>query len=229
MPKKTNKKILRIGLLGGTFNPIHLGHLRAAEEIWEKFKLTMVVFIPAKTPPHKQSPEVISASHRLAMVKCAVKGNPHFTVSDLELKRKGKSYSVDTIHHFRKIYKPENQLFFIIGEDAFQEITLWKDYKTIFSLCDWIVMHRSGLAKKDINEIISGELKGCFLESEGDILLHPSNHRVYFTDITHLDISSSLIRERIKKGESIRYLLPEEVERYIKAHQLYKELRKERL
>jgi nicotinate-nucleotide adenylyltransferase len=217
-----SKKEIRIGLLGGTFNPIHIGHLRAAEEIREKFQLDKVIFVPSKIPPHKISPEVISPLHRISMVKRAIKANPFFSVSDIELRRKGTSYSIQTIRYFRRRYGQDVQLFFILGEDAFREITIWKDYKKIFTLCDWIVMKRPGYPLKTIKEIIPVELKQFFCyQFSGNILIHRSNHRLYFTEITLLDISSSLIRERIKGGKSIRYLLPNGVEEYIEKNRLY--------
>jgi nicotinate-nucleotide adenylyltransferase len=219
-----HKKEVRVGLLGGTFNPIHTGHLRAAEEIQEKFQLNKLIFIPAKIPPHKVSSEVISALHRLAMVKRAVGGNPHFSVSALELERRGTSYTIQTIRYFRRHYGKDAQLFFILGEDAFREITIWKDYTTIFSLCDWIVMRRPGHPHKMIEEIIPVELKRYFCyDSISNTLIHHSHHRVYFAGITLLDISSSIIRARVKRGESARYLLPDTVGDYIEKNRLYHE------
>jgi nicotinate-nucleotide adenylyltransferase len=215
---------IRIGLLGGTFNPIHTGHLRAAEEIVEQFQLKKIIFIPARIPPHKVATKVIPAVHRLTMVKLAIQENRHFSVSDLELKRKGKSYTIQTITSFRKQYGGDAHLFFILGEDAFRDIKIWKDYRTIFSLCDWIVMKRPGDLKKTPEEIIPVDLKRDFCyESKEKILIHRSNHRIYFAEITLLDISSSKIRERIRKGESIRYLLPERVKDYIEKNRLYRD------
>jgi nicotinate-nucleotide adenylyltransferase len=215
---------VRIGLLGGTFNPIHTGHLRAAEEICERFHLNNVIFIPAKLPPHKVSTEVIPAAHRFTMVKLAIQGNPHFSASDLELKRRGRSYTIQTVSYFRARYGGDTNLFFILGEDAFREIKIWKDYKTIFSLCDFIVMERPGQPLKLSKEIIPVDIKRDFCyESGSRILVHRSNHRVYFAGITLFDISSSKIRERIKRGESVRYLLPDRVEEYIEKNRLYHE------
>jgi nicotinate-nucleotide adenylyltransferase len=216
------RKEVRIGLLGGTFNPIHTGHLRAAEEIHEQFKLTKVIFIPAKLPPHKATTEVIPAAHRFAMVRLAIKGNPRFSVSDLELKRRGTSYSIETIRYFHRHYGDDARLFFILGEDAFREITIWKDYPSLFALCDWIVMKRPGQSQKTLKKIIPVELKQDFCyELEENTLVHCSDHRVYFAEITLLDISSSKIRARIKRVESIRYLIPDGVEDYIQKNRLY--------
>lgn len=218
------KKEIRIGLLGGTFNPIHLGHLRAAEEIREAFHLDKVIFIPAKLPPHKVSTEVISAVHRLKMVRLAIQGNSHFSVSDLELKRRGKSYTIQTISYFRRQYGEDAFLFFILGIDAFREIKIWKDYKSIFPLCDFIVMDRPGRSQNEFKEIIPVDLKRDFCyESRGKIMIHRSNRRIYFAGITLLDISSSKIRERIKRGESVRYLLPRKVKDYIEKNKFYHE------
>ena len=123
---------MRVGLFGGTFNPVHWGHLRAAEEIRVMFDLTQVIFIPTNIPPHKGSEEVIPAHHRLRMLDLAVEGNPYFFTSDVELKRPGKSYSIETISHFKHTFGEGLALFFILGIDAFLEITSWKNYQELF-------------------------------------------------------------------------------------------------
>ncbi len=214
--------MVKIGLFGGTFNPIHWGHLRSAEEIREIFELRYIIFIPASIPPHKTEEGIIPFDHRLEMVKLAIKENPYFSVSDVERKRPGKSYSVETIDHFKKEYKKMSP-FFILGMDAFQEIASWKDYQRLFSLCNLVVINRPGHQKKLPSEILPLEIAKDFCyDTKGNRFLHPSQCAIYFQEVSLLDISSRVIRKRIKENKSIKYLLPEEVEGYIRLNRLYK-------
>jgi nicotinate-nucleotide adenylyltransferase len=214
---------VRIGILGGTFNPIHLGHLRAAEEIREQFTLKRIIFIAAAVPPHKEVDGGIPGEHRTEMVRLAISGNPHFAVSDIELKRPGKSYSIGTIQFFKREYGSDLNLFFILGMDAFLEIGTWKSFQELFSLCHFIVMTRPGFDKPFSTTILPPEVADAFAYDEGEKrLIHRDGYSVYFRGVTFLDISSTKIREEISKGRSVRYLLPREVERYIKRHHFYK-------
>jgi nicotinate-nucleotide adenylyltransferase len=209
----------RVGLFGGTFNPIHLGHLRGAEEIREAFSLQEVIFIPAALPPHKVTDKIIEAHHRLEMVKLAVQKNPSFSTSDVELKRSGKSYSIDTIRYFRE--RHPNSLFFILGRDAFVEIETWKEFQNIFSLCNLIVMTRPGFQKASSS--LPAALIPDFRYDQGaGAWIHSSGYMIFFKEINFLDISSTKIRELIEKGESVKYLVTPEVEAYIRGHRLYK-------
>lgn len=212
-----------IGLFGGTFNPIHMGHLRSAEEIGDSFKLNRVIFIPASHPPHKKKEGMISALQRAEMVRLAISDNPRFSLSEVELHRPGKSYSIETIEHFRRQFGPETQLFFILGLDAFLEINTWKEYGALFDLCHFVVMTRPGFEKNFSREHLPVELAGDFCyDSEKDGFAHRSGFLVYPREITALDISSTRIRDDVQKGQSIKYLLPEAVERYIHYHRLYR-------
>jgi len=208
----------RVGLLGGTFNPIHVGHLRGAEEIREAFDLEKVIFIPASVPPHKGMERLMDASHRLEMVRLALRSNPAFSISDIELKRSGKSYSVDTIRYFKDLYP--GPLFFILGEDAFFEIEAWREFKDLFSLCHFVVMSRPGFQKAGLE--LPESLVPFFRREARGRWTHISGHCLYLQEITLLDISSTRIRERIKRGNSVRYLLPAEVEAYIDGKGLYR-------
>ncbi len=207
----------KIGLFGGTFNPIHLGHLRGAEEIRETFGLQEVIFIPAALPPHKTTKVIIEAHHRLEMVKRATRKHPQFSTSDVELKRQGKSYSVDTIRYFRE--KFEDSLYFILGRDAFVEIETWKDFHNLFSLCNFIVMARPGLIQASpLPEVLAP----AFRYDQGTSgWVHSSGKTLFFKEINFLDISSTKVRELAEKGGSIKYLVPPEVEAYIEKHGLY--------
>jgi nicotinate-nucleotide adenylyltransferase len=210
-----------MGLFGGTFNPIHMGHLRGAEEIRESFGLTEVVFIPAAIPPHKKMKGMIDASHRLEMAQLATSTNPYFSISDIELKRSGKSYSIDTIRYFRRIH--QGSLFFILGEDAFFEIETWKEFRTLFSLCHFIVMARpESKAKGCFPELPEGLAPFFKEDRSGKAWTHASGNYLYLKEITFFDISSTKVRELIDREASIRYLIPTEVEAYIQEKGLYR-------
>jgi nicotinate-nucleotide adenylyltransferase len=210
-----------IGLFGGTFNPIHLGHLRAAEEIRQRCGLSQIIFVPAHLPPHKTK-KIAPAHHRLAMVRLAVQGNPSFRVSDSELRRAGKSYSFETIARFNKLLSPQDELFFIIGSDAFRDIHTWKYYPDFFSACHFIVMDRPGRMRCRFEDMIPADLREEFrCNRRGTYYEHRSGYRVFYRSVTLLDISSSAIREALACGASIRYLVPDAVERYIQRHALY--------
>ena len=211
----------RVGLFGGTFNPIHLGHLRGAEEIREAFGLEEVVFIPAALPPHKVTEKIIEADHRLEMVKLATQKNPHFSTSDVELKRSGKSYSIDTIRYFREKYPISPS--FILGRDAFVEIETWKEFQDLFSLCNFIVMTRPGSSKSSSPSFLPRSLIPAFrYDQEAGAWIHFSGCMLFFKEINFLDISSTKVRELIEKEESVRYLVPPDVEDYIREHDLYR-------
>jgi nicotinate-nucleotide adenylyltransferase len=211
----------RVGLFGGTFNPIHLGHLRGAEEIREAFRLQEVIFIPSSSPPHKGTEKVIEASHRLEMTRLATADNAYFSTSDIELSRPGKSYSIDTIRYFRG--KHQDALFFILGRDAFVEIETWREFQNLFSLCHFIVMARPGSQKNNLFSHLPGALIPAFqYQPEEKTWIHLSGNRLYLKEISFLDISSTKVREVIEKGESARYLIPSEVEAYVQKHGLYR-------
>jgi len=212
-----------MGLFGGTFNPIHLGHLRGAEEIREAFGFQGVIFIPAAIPPHKATEGVIQARYRLEMVKRAVSTNPSFSVSSVELDRSGKSYSIDTLRYFRDQEK-DTVWFFIMGRDAFMEIETWKEFQHLFSLANFIVMTRPGFGKTPLETQLPKSLGSAFrYDQKVKAWTHPSGHFLRFREITFLDISSTKVRELIARGESVKYLLPGEVEFYIKEQGLYRE------
>jgi nicotinate-nucleotide adenylyltransferase len=196
-----------------------LGHLRGAEEIREAFGLQEVIFIPAALPPHKMTGEITQAHHRLEMVKRATRKNSLFSASDVELKRPGKSFSIDTIRYFRE--KFEDSLYFILGRDAFVEIETWKDFQNLFSLCNFIIMVRPGLIQASP---FPEPLAPAFRYDQGASgWVHSSGSLVFLKEINFLDISSTKVRELVEKGGSIKYLVPPEVETYIAKHGLYRE------
>ena len=212
-------------MFGGTFNPIHWGHLRGVEEIREAFGLQEVVFIPAAIPPHKVTEEVIEARHRLEMVKLAIMTNPSFSISSVELERPGESYSIDTLQYFQG-REDNTSLFFILGRDAFVEIETWKDFQRLFSLSNFIVMMRPGFGKTPLRSRLPETLVSVFrYDQEVKAWIHASGHTLHFKEITFLDISSTKVRGLIKRGESVKYLIPTEVEAYVKQHRLYRKSR----
>lgn len=212
----------KIGVIGGTFNPIHMGHLRSAEEVREAFGLKMVIFIPSASPPHKEKGTIICARHRYNMVRRAVAKNPHFSVSDIEIKRKGTSYTVDTLRYMRKKGGNGIKIYFILGIDAFLEIETWKESKELFRFADFVVTNRPNPESLNQKLKIPGGLKDAFDKTDEDIFIHTSGHRLYYQDISALDISSSNIRKMIRSGKSIRYLVTDPVKKYIEKRGLYR-------
>ena len=213
---------MKIGLFGGTFDPIHWGHLRSAEEVSDTFGLDRVYFIPAAVPPHKRGQTTTPASDRLQMVRLAIAQNPRFSVSTAEISRAGVSYSIDTVREFAHRKNRGDALYFIIGLDAFREIGTWKSFADIFPLCHFIVTSRPGSKEKDPLKGTGVAVKKLFCyDFKGKNYRHESGTRVYFDELTDIAISASEIRALVKEGKSIRYLVPSAVEKYIKRHSLY--------
>ena len=214
---------MNIGLMGGTFNPIHLAHLRIAEEAREMCSLDRVIFIPAADPPHKPLAGEVPFEQRYEMVRRAIGGNPHFMLSDVEGLRPGKSYSIDTIATIQEEH-PGDKLFFIIGSDSFLEIGLWHRYLDIFRSCSLIVVERPGRQICDplaaLPVAIRDELR---YTPPVRYLEHAAGTSVQFLCGCPLDISSSEIRRLLAEGHSITYLVPPEVEAYIKEQRIYTE------
>ncbi len=211
----------RIGLFGGTFNPVHIGHLRCAEEIREQFRLDRIVFVPAFMPPHKKQPGV-SPQHRCEMARLAISGNPCFELSDIELQREGHSYSADTIDCFR-MGEPGGEFFFIIGSDAFREVYTWHRYPVFFEHCSFIVMNRAGMSAPSPFHL-PGAVAHMFTRCDRDTYVHCSGTRICFGRVSALDISSTDIRARIADDRTISYLVTAAVERYIRENLLYRSL-----
>ena len=214
---------MKIGLMGGTFNPVHLAHLRIAEEARDLCGLDKVVFIPAADPPHKPLAGDVPFRQRYEMVRLAIAGNPAFELSDIEEQRPGKSYSIDTIAAFRREH-PEDQLFFIIGSDSFLEIGLWHRYVEIFRSCNLIVVERPGYPVNDPISALPVAIRGEVRYTR-DLhrLEHAAGTTVKFLSGCPLEVSSSEIRRLAAAGHSITYLVPPEVEAYIKEQRIYSE------
>jgi len=219
-------KKARIGIFGGTFNPIHAGHLRAAEIVQKKFLLDKILFIPSYIPPHKESVDMASPSDRLKMVELACAPYPRFMPSPIEIEAQEKSYSIITLEKIEKMY-PETWLFFILGIDAFLEIETWKDYEELLNRCSFIVISRQGYRLKKAKDVLEGPYKERMYEfpesdksGETETGLFFS-YRIFLLPIDSLNIASTEIRRRAKKGISIKGLVPESVEVYLEENRLY--------
>jgi nicotinate-nucleotide adenylyltransferase len=212
----------RLGLFGGTFNPIHLGHLRAGIEIREAFSLDRLLFIPTSVPPHKKTENLASFAQRWKMVQLAIAGSPFFKASDVEKKREGKSYSIRTLRFFKEKYGERVELFFIIGMDAFWEINTWKEYRDLFTLTHFIVIDRPGYRRVRLKEFLRQEVSAeiLYYPKEGRFL-HPGGYSIFLFPVPLMDISSTRIRALKRENRSIRYLVPEEVEKYMTRKNLY--------
>lgn len=212
---------MRIGIFGGTFNPIHLGHLRSAEEVRECQQLDRILFIPSASPPHKRGADVAPARHRLAMVRLALAGNRAFQVSSIEIDRPGHSYSVDTLDALGTA-NPKVRYTFILGLDAFREISTWKNYRRLFELCDIVVTSRPSYDEASLPALIpiAAQKDFCY-RPKRNVLEHRSGHQIVFQRVSDFAISASDIRARRRRGDSVRYLVPQSVERYLARHNLY--------
>ncbi|HIE26184.1 TPA: nicotinate-nucleotide adenylyltransferase [Candidatus Poribacteria bacterium] len=192
---------MKIAIMGGTFNPIHYGHLISAEEVYDGLGFDFVIFVPSARPPHKDNRDIIDPQHRYMMTVLATEDNPHFRVSRIELDRTGPSYAIETIRQFQATYGDKAEISWIIGADSLIEFTIWKDFDKLLDICRFIATTRPNY----------------------DFSKAPANvyKRVEFFEITAVDISSTEIRCRIREGRTIKYLVPKKVEEYIYQHNLY--------
>lgn len=217
-------RLTKVGLFGGTFDPIHLGHLRAAEEIREILGLEKIYFVPASVPPHKTTQGMASPHDRLKMLELAVNDNNFFCISDVEIKRGGKSYTIDTLRYFSETF-PLFNLYFIAGSDLFSEVDSWKDYKEIFRASNFAVIERPGLSF-ELPGTLPLEIKNDFryYKEHNNLTLYINkNSRILsLVKIDGIEISSTKIRELVRKFKSIKYLVPSSVETYILEHGIYK-------
>jgi nicotinate-nucleotide adenylyltransferase len=214
---------LRLGLFGGTFNPVHYGHLRSAEEVCDALGLTRLWFIPAGHPPHKESRDVTPFAVRLEMTRLAVGNHPVMSVSDLEGRRPGRSYSIETLRQIRQEMGPAWELYFILGLDAILEIGTWKDYQELFALSHFVVLDRPGYDRQQLGEVLTEQVHPRFRPLPGEAgFQHPSGYRVVIQETTLMAISGTAIRNLVRQGRSIRFLLPEAVRGYIMNYNLYR-------
>lgn len=201
-------KRLRLGIMGGTFDPVHYGHLVTAEGARFEFDLDQVLFMPSGIPPHKTTKQVTSTEHRYMMTLLATLGNPYFEVSRIDIDREGISYTIDTLQILREQYGEDCELFFITGADAIFEIIDWKDSDQLLRIAHFIAATRPGFS---LEEMPLATQK--WVDEHGD--------RFHVLRVPAMAISSTDIRNRVRCGHSIRYLVPEQVKHYIRRHRLY--------
>lgn len=207
----------RLGLFGGTFDPVHLAHLRTAEEVREALALDRVDLVLSARPPHKGAGEQAPIADRRRMLELAVPPGGPLGLDFSEIERAGPSYSIDTVRHVQA-REPGAEITFVVGADAFAEIGTWKDFATIFTLCDFCVISRPGTPNGELP--IAVENAFCYEPSRG-VYVHRSGRALRFLPVTALMISASDIRRRCAEGRSIRYLVPDAVAEYVATHELY--------
>lgn len=207
---KTDNKLKKLGIMGGTFDPVHYGHLIAAETVRHEFALDKVVFVPAGRPPHKLADTIADREHRYLMTALATAANEYFEVSRLEVDKSVVTYTVDTVKDLIVTYGEDVSLYFITGADAVLELLSWHKIGELLKLCSFVAVTRPGFDKEELEHKVS-EIKSKY------------NGEIISIEVPLLGISSTDIRERVKKGKSIKYLLPADVEKYIEKTGLYRE------
>ncbi len=221
---------MRLGLLGGSFNPIHRCHLSIAQAARQLLQLDRVLFIPTGDPPHKRPGSLATAVHRHRMVQLAVQDIPGFAITDIELRRSGKSYSIDTVRAIQQEYGPDTTLSFIIGLDAFLDLPSWKEADTLLKICHFVVISRPSVAFLSVasmpllHDVSKNTLIALDTASQerADVAL-TNGGTVTFLRVPPCDISASEIRNRVHEGGSLANLLPPLVESYILREGLYRE------
>ena len=208
---------MRIGIFGGTFNPIHIGHLRAAEEVRETLELEKIIFVPSSLPPHKELADHVQGERRLEIVRLSILSNPRFEVSSFEVDSKGNSYSIRTIEHMRQEYGCTP--YFILGRDAFNEISTWYEADRLFDLAHFVVVTRPDAGIIPLDQVL--KQNAARYREQGRGLVNDCGNEIIFLDVTPYAVSSSMIRELYRQGRSIRYLVPEEVFDYITREGMY--------
>jgi len=193
---------VKLAVMGGTFNPPHLGHLICAEEVNNHFKFDKVMFIPSARPPHKDNSGILDAQHRYMMTVLATQDNPRFEVSRIELDRPGRSYSIETVKQLQEIYGQDADIHWIVGADAILDMFIWKDVDELLTLCKFIAINRPGY---DLSQAAPRFI-----------------NKVQVFQTTNVDISATEIRRRVEQGMSIKYLVPSDVEKYIHENRLYR-------
>ena len=193
---------MRIAIMGGTFNPIHYAHLLSAEQVYDRLDFDKILFIPSARPPHKDDGEIIDSEHRYQMARLATSDNAHFDVSRIELDRTGPSYAIQTVKELQTLYGSACELAWIIGADSLIEFKIWKNFDELLDICHFIATTRPNYNLDNVPPTLRS--------------------RVQIFPITGVDISATKIRRHVRKGVSIRYLVPEPVRQYIDRHKLYK-------
>jgi nicotinate-nucleotide adenylyltransferase len=200
-------RVKRLGVLGGTFDPIHIGHLIMAEAAWEEYGLDAVAFVPSYRPPHKDGSGLAHFSHRLEMARRATRENPHFAVSDIEKMTDGPSYTISTIRLLRELVDDDCEIYFFTGADQIMAIDTWKSYRELLEICHFIAVTR--------------DAAGPGLNEKVDDIYRMTGRKLDILRIPNIEVSSTSIRDRVSSGKSIRYMVTDEVEAYIRSNGLY--------
>ena len=195
----------RYGIMGGTFNPIHLAHLYIAYEAKEQLKLDTIIFMPAGNPPHKKDKNTIDSSYRYEMVKRAIESYEGFEISNYEIEKQGLSYTYETLDYLKK---DDIELFFIAGGDSLMDIEKWKNPGGIFEKCTFVVFNRGQFSREE-------------LERQKDMLEEKYHANIILLNVANIDISSSMIRDRLEEGKKVDFFLPDKVLKYIVNNRLY--------
>jgi nicotinate-nucleotide adenylyltransferase len=218
----------RIGLFGGTFNPIHRGHVQVATDVLHALRLDYIYFIPCALPPHKSAVKLAPAQDRLNMVRLALDGHDRLGSCDSEIERTGPSYSIDTVRQFRAATSEHIEMFFILGVDAFLEIHTWKDFEGLFEIAAMAIMSRPGTGqwsqslRRHVEDYITQHVAIDYHPAPGDQgLIHPRLGDIHFASVTPIDIASSQIRGMLAQGEPIEGLVPPTVAEYIQRRRLF--------
>jgi nicotinate-nucleotide adenylyltransferase len=221
---------MRIGIFGGTFNPVHLGHIRVATEVTKAFGLDRCYLVPSALPPHKDPSRIADSRDRIEMLRMAVKNHPVLKVSDVELRRVGPSYTIDTVRHFTRKWKTVPDIFLIMGSDAFLEIETWKSSVKLFELVPMVVVSRPGANCATSDSIVRAlerklhsHISKAYRYSEKEAAFHHRVYKpVYLSEIRALDISSTLVRELVAAGKPLEGIVPDGVSQYIDKKGLYR-------
>jgi nicotinate-nucleotide adenylyltransferase len=226
-PRTEHLRATCLGILGGSFNPVHNGHLAIARQTRNLIGLDQILFVPAGDPPHKSTGTLAPAKDRYEMLRLAIASDPTFAVSDVEIKRPGKSYTLDTIQTLRQQYSTSTRLFFLIGLDAFLDFPTWREPATLLTLCSFVVISRPGisfqsLASMTLLPAIPTESLAALDAGRRPKLEVPlSDHQFICVHVPPTHVSASDIRNRVRQGQSVTHLLPATVESYIIQHHLY--------
>lgn len=219
----------RIALFGGTFNPIHRGHLQAALDVLAQFRLDLIYFIPSSLPPHKRQGPLASARQRLEMVNLALSGHAQLVACDVEIQREGPSYSIDTVRRFKQTTAPDGRLYFMVGLDAFMEIHTWRAFDLLFAETAFIVMSRPGSGqwtpemRRQASTYVQQHISPAYrLDGEEKYLAHPELHDIHLASVTPVDAASSQIRDLIRRGRPITPWVAPPVAEYIAQQGLYR-------
>lgn len=213
----------RVGILGGTFDPVHNGHLAVAEAVRQALSLTNVLFLPAFLPPHKPTYTISAFQHRAAMLELSIAGRPGFHLSRLEAQRAGPSYSIDTLRTLRRSLGKEISLFFIIGMDAFAEVFTWKEKEKLLDYADFVVVGRPDHCRQSCAQTVARNFPGyVYDETIGGWQGEAGRGGIYPVAMAPVRVSSTEVREAVRMGRAIRDLVPAAVAEYIEAHGLYR-------